>query len=140
MGSMTRKQRTIRLVAGIGCLLVLGCGGQPAVEMHPVSGSVTVNGRPAEGVYLQFHAVDSQRIGAPDGTKTEADGSYRVPVHESGEYLVTAFWPAVTVVDGEEIEGDDRLAGYYHDLGRPAGKVTIREGENALPPINLQTH
>jgi hypothetical protein len=150
MGWMKNRELTPRPSAGrtrgelsacvVVCLLASGCNDQRApVVLHPVKGKVTVNGRPAEGVYLQFHALDSREGSfAPEGGKTEADGSFTVPVHQGGEYLVTAFWPTVTVVEGEPIEGADRFDGYYRDLRRPASKVAIRQGGNSLPPINLQ--
>jgi hypothetical protein len=133
-----------RLTACIAmvCLVGSGCGKYRApITLHQVKGKVTVNGKPVEGICLQFHAIDAgSGVELPDGGKTEADGSFMVPVHEPGEYSVTAFWPTVTVVEGEQIDGVDRFNGYYRDLRRPVVKVTLREGENVLPSIALNTH
>jgi hypothetical protein len=102
-----------------------------------VTGLVTINGKAAEGVYVQFHGVGPDRRLAPDGARTEADGKFSVAVHSTGEFVVTAFWPKVTVVDDEEIEGEDRLHGQYRTLSHAAAKVTIHDGPNDLPTINL---
>jgi hypothetical protein len=88
-------------------------------------------------VYVQFHVTGPTGQLAPDGAKTDADGKYRVPLHSPGEYVVTAFWPRVTTVENEEIEGEDRLRGRYRNRAHPASKLTIRDGENELPAINL---
>jgi hypothetical protein len=122
------------------CWLVSGCHNEPETRGRcPVSGKVVVNGHPAGGVYVQFHAADDPaRAKLPDGCKSEADGTFSVPVREPGEYAVTVFWPTVTVVEGEQIEGADRFNGRHHNPQRPVLRITIQEGENTLPPIKLK--
>ncbi len=51
---------------------------------------------------------------------------------------MTVVWPKVTMDHGEEIAGPDRLRGRYGDPARSGLKVTIKEGENALPPIEVE--
>lgn len=85
----------------VAWLLAAGCSKQAAIDLHPAAGTVTVNGRAAAGVYLQFYGVGPTARPSPDGAKTEADGTYHVPLHSPGEYRVTAFWPKVTIHEGE---------------------------------------
>lgn len=115
----------------------LGCGGDSS--RCAVSGSVAVNGKPTGGVYLQFQpTADDKRKGRTDGCKSEPDGSYKLAVHGPGEYAVTTFRPRVTVVQGEEIEGDDLFEQRFRDVGRPVAKVVIGAGGAALDPINIK--
>ena len=117
-------------------LLVNGCS-RP-VKPCPTSGTVLVNGQPAGGVYVLFHAIDdAQKKQVPDSTRTRADGSFLVHVHGPGEYAVTVFWPSVIIEDDEAMEGEDQFAGRYRAPERPVLKTTIQAGENLLSPIQL---
>ena len=46
-------RRTYQLAGIAWCLLVAGCGGR-GYEVAPVSGTVTVDKRPATGVHVSF--------------------------------------------------------------------------------------
>ncbi len=54
-----------------------------------------------------------------------------------GDYIVTAGWPAISILDGEEVPGADRLNRRYETVARPAAKITVKPGDNELPPIEL---
>lgn len=87
---------------------------------------------------MQFHAIGNPELAKrPDGGKTAADGSFKVPVHGPGEFAITVFWPSVTTVDGELTEGKDQFEGRHHNPKQPVRKVTIQEGVNIIPTINL---
>ncbi len=116
--------------------LVSGCA-RP-VKPCPTSGSVLVNGQPAGGVYVLFHALDNpQKKQTPDAARTRADGSFSMRVHGPGEYAVTVFWPSVTEENGDLIEGPDQLGGKHRNPEQPVVKATIQAGENSVPPIHL---
>ncbi len=120
----------------VGLLMLAGCGGP---EPCTVTGKVLVDDRPAEGVYVVFHtAGDTSGRSDSGSTRSGEDGSFSLVVNKGGESIVTAFWPGVTVKDQDTIEGPDRFGGAYRDPRRPAARVTIREGENALAPIALK--
>jgi len=113
-------------------ILAAGCGGPPP---NVVSGRVLVEGEPAGGVYLVFHAGgDARESGS---ARSGDDGAFRAVVDATGESAVTAFWPTATVRGQDYIEGPDRFGGAYRDPGRPVATVTVREGETALEPIAL---
>jgi hypothetical protein len=135
----------MRVSVGFGITMLVmpwaGCHEKQPVEIVPIKGKLTINGKPAKGVYLQFHRLGiPPGSNPPDGAKTDADGSFIVPAHDAGEYAVTAFWPNVKLVEGEEVEGADRFNGGFNNVARPVKKVTIKEGENILETINLRTH
>jgi hypothetical protein len=126
-----------RFLATVAALLLLG-GCSRTVKPCPVSGTVSVNGQPAGGVYVLFHVIDDpQKKQAPDATRTRADGSFSARVHGPGEYAVTVFWPSVNIEDGEAIEGEDHFAGKHRAPENPVLKATIQPGENVLAPIHL---
>lgn len=138
-----------RLAALIPLLALVfpGCGpGDSGPAVHPVSGSVFVDGRPAPGVEIVFHpdrptsdpANTAIAVSAPDGrfqpsTRLANDG---LP---AGDYQITATWREVKVVGGEEIQGVDRLHGRYGDPRTSTLRATIREGDNVLPRIDLRS-
>ncbi|MFO0957393.1 MAG: hypothetical protein U0800_07985 [Isosphaeraceae bacterium] len=112
-----------------------GCGGPKSCVAR---GKVLVNGKPAEGVYLVFHTPNPP-AGRPDSgsARTLDDGSFRVTLDQPGETVVTAFWPAVAEKGPDTIEGADRFDGAYRTGRNPAARATIREGDNEIPPIEL---
>ena len=74
----------MRLRLVMGCLLVgaLGCNSQP-YKLAPVSGKVTLNGKPLANAYVHFAPIASKDNDSPGPTshgKTDADGKYTLIV------------------------------------------------------------
>jgi len=117
------------------------------LPVHPAFGTVTVDGKPAEGAKIVFHPVSNR------GSETVypfaragADGTFRLTTYRTedgapaGEYVVTVVWPAPpNDPDDEPFSGPDRLKGAYNDPKKPLLKSTIRAGDNHLPPLELKT-
>ena len=117
-------------------LLLAGCA--RTAKPCPVAGQLLVNGKPAEGAYVVFHAIDDpKRQQSPAATTTQKDGAFTTRVRGRGEYAVTVFWPAITEEEGDVIEGEDQFMGKFRDPQQPVLRVTIQDGENSLPPIEL---
>lgn len=115
-----------------------GCGQSVKPPQCHVVGKILVGGEPAADLCLRFHAVgDQEKMMLPEATWTEADGSFTLPIQTPGEYLVTALWPTVEIVEGERIEGADRFAGRLNNLKSPVAQISISAGENALQPMEL---
>jgi hypothetical protein len=119
-----------------GCLLLAGCG--KADRSCPVTSKVSVNGKPAGGLYVVLQAADGKGQQDPASARTDKDGSFSLRVPEPGEYVVTAFWPRLTIEQGDTVEGEDAFRGHFRNPKRPAAKVTITSGKSALPPIELK--
>ncbi|WP_373653246.1 carboxypeptidase-like regulatory domain-containing protein [Schlesneria sp. DSM 10557] len=74
-----------------------GCGSnQPKAEtLVPASGTVKVNGRPAEGVRITFHPTDDTKAQGGCWAMTDAEGKFTVthlsnkPGIPAGNYFVT---------------------------------------------------
>lgn len=124
------------LAAGAGCAEKLN---RP--DLHPLSGGVFVNGKPAVGALITFHPTDK-----PDWKALRpfalvgADGTFKAGTYDpedgvpAGTYRVTVVWAPVSTGGPEP----DRLKGIYGDTNRPAATVTVAPGPNTLEPLQLK--
>lgn len=86
-----------RLILGLFLCSLLGCGAKgPKPEvLVPASGSVNLNGRPAEGVRMTFHPTEGTKAVGGCWAKTDSQGKYTVmhvtnkPGIPVGTYFVT---------------------------------------------------
>ena len=125
----------------VACACWLCAGGcSPEPTACAVMGEVLVNGEPADGVYVVFHASANPEEKAQSifTVRTTEDGSFSWSLPRPGEYAITAFWPEVVVSDEETIEGDDRFQGKYRDVGNPVLSIDVFEEVNLLPTLELQ--
>lgn len=138
---------TSRVLTALACLTAAaGCGGGgiSAPRTAPVSGTVTVKGKPAAGVKVTFHpqfdmgAVKFVPSGQTDNhgrftLSTAAPGDGAPP----GDYVVT-FELLRGGADnaGRDIEVD-AWKGKYADPAKGGKKVTVKSGDNALEPFTL---
>lgn len=128
-------------------LAVAGCSQQvspPATV--PVSGSVTLQGKPAAGIRVTLHP--QFRMGritwgvvgesGPKGQFTMGTGAPGSGAPR-GEYIVTFTKPRITSDlerNGVETEVDD-FQGKYSDPQKSPWKVTVNKGENDLGTFRL---
>jgi hypothetical protein len=117
-----RHRRPFRILLGL-VLTVGGCGGgSDGPAIHPVSGKVLVDGKPAAKVLITFHASPGSTNQARPFAETDADGSFRPSTQltgdgaPAGEYTLTIVWPEIKIDQGEEISGPDRLARISHPI------------------------
>jgi hypothetical protein len=123
------------LVASLGC-------GESGPSLTPVTGKVTVDGQPAEGVTLLFHGANSV-----SSANSDASGGYSVitdsnPGMPTGSFKVTASWPEkveASVGMGETPDAPDRLKSKY--LIRDQSKITVEvtDSTTELPLVELST-
>lgn len=139
--------RFCRLLVLLPSISLLGCGRDesPKLEVFPVVGRVLVNGKPASRAEITFHPLSSPGERVTPFAIAGEDGVFRLSTRlandgaPAGEYAVTVAWPKIVKgVGGEEDRGPDQLRDRFRDPQRPAAKVTIAAGENALPPIELK--
>ena len=142
-------------MAGLS-LVAAGCGDRlPTV---PVTGTVRVDGKPAAGVQVVLHPIDTAdpRLAKlrPTG-RTEADGSYRIGTYEMAdgapltEYRITAEWfaggPATTTSEAADPEANaaatqtDRLGGRFANPDTSAFKVIVGRVSSSIPLLDLTT-
>lgn len=139
------------ILATAAPLLCTSCGkdGEPEVAVHPVNAQVVFEGNlpPPEGAFVVFKPVQEipqlQKMGGnPRGTVGK-DGKLKLTTHRpddgapAGEYEVIITWHKPKA--GESDDGPDLLKGRYRDPAKSRlPKVTVKEGNNELPPIRLK--
>jgi len=123
---------------------VLGCGKAPDTRptRHPTKGTLTYNGKPLKGAVVVFWPLPLEKNDwqtTKPQALVEADGSYQPNCFDqkdgamAGEYVVTVQYTGETAGPGPDL-----LKGRHSDPKKPVLKVTIREGENTIPPIEIK--
>jgi hypothetical protein len=135
------KRPALALVAFV---LLAGCSGKP--RFNPVEGKVLWRGKPAAGARVIFHPVSATPNQLQPSAKIEEDGSFHLKTYvpggrgdladgaPSGEYRVTIDW----FDDLSKRNPTDKWGGRYADPKRSALQVTVKQGENVLPPFELK--
>ncbi|MEZ6035317.1 MAG: hypothetical protein R3C17_19665 [Planctomycetaceae bacterium] len=127
---------------------VLGCFSSSLIppETVPVSGSVMCEGKAVPGIRVRFHPqFEMETVGFIPYGETGPDGKFLLNTGAAGngapqgEYLVTLELPHIddTSSDGLETEIDG-LKGAYSDPEKSKWKVTLVDGDNLLPPFEIQ--
>jgi hypothetical protein len=126
-------------------LTVPACSSSPEpVAVHPVSGQVLYDGKPAAGVKVFLYPTSAPTVPTiptnPYGV-TGADGRFTLSTYGNGDgaaeggYQVILFWPPEIQEDEEEPD-TDRLLGWYTAVHSKLS-VEIRPGPNTLEPFKL---
>lgn len=139
-----------RLLMLVPLLIALeGCGKRAdgRLKSYPVHGLVTVDGKPAKGIYIFLHpAAQPPTHGIFPNAISNEQGEYWISTYDAedgaplGEYAVTAKWPI-----GEGLmmhsESPDRLKGRYADPAKSTTKITVNEATrakpNKIPPLAI---
>jgi hypothetical protein len=143
------RRRRYRLAGALLALMVSGCSSSSSEDtsnrkpVHPVTGKVTVQGKPAVGAFVLFVPVNEPQDTQDPRPRAEvgADGSFSLSTYGEndgapvGNYSVAITWPGGVLPDGRE-EPADKLLG-RHDVTNTKLKATVKEGQNALPPFQL---
>jgi hypothetical protein len=126
-------------------LALSGCGSSP--RLIPVSGSITVKGKPAEGAILMFHPASP--TDATGSAVAEADGNFKIvsggePGLLQGKYQVTVIWPDPTkkptqaqIMMGTAEPGPDLLKDKYSSKATSPLSAEITPASTKLPPFEL---
>jgi hypothetical protein len=132
-------------VVAAGLFLVgAGCGkpSDSRPTRQTTHGTLTYNGMPLKGAVVVLWPYPLDQIGwrtVKPSARVEADGTYHVNTYELndgavvGEYAVCVMYHG----DNEDVPRPDFFHGKYSQPGREVMKVTIKEGDNELPPIKL---
>ena len=140
------------IALSVGVILLIGCG-DGRLPRRPVSGSVTVAGKPAGGAIVVLHPVagsvapEAEKI-RPTGT-CDRDGRFVLGTWDladgvpAGRWKATVQWfTAANAPEGADPEAahseTDRLSGAYGDPEATPLVVEVAESAVALPPFELQ--
>lgn len=133
-------------LAVLSLVLFSGCGqGLSVPGTAPVSGSVTSKGKPAPGMRVKFHPqFETGKVKFTPYGETGPEGRYVLNTGAPGngapvgDYVVTIEKPRVgTDASGLEAELDD-LKGKYSDPQTSRFKVSVTNGENVIPPFDVE--
>lgn len=145
--------RSIAVALTLAAASIAGCGGPERLQLYPATGEVVQGGKSAAGAIVTLFPDESiaATVGAlrPNGV-ADADGKFSLSTYVSGdgapagEWIVTVVWPdpKVPAETRKRIEEDgdsvpDVFRGRFAKPENSPWKVTIAEGENSLPPIDL---
>lgn len=138
----------MKLTGCVGLLVgVLVCGCSQGPRLVPVTGSVTVGGKPANGAVIMFHPEDPAQTTA-SGVADNAGNFKLISSAEAGvqtgRYKVTVIWPdpakkptEAQIMMGTADAGPDLLKGKYAARDSSPLSVEITEDSQALPPFEL---
>ncbi len=139
--------RSIRLanvssvVLAIVAMTLTGCSRKDAnrLEVHPVAGQVTFNGKPAAGALVVFHPKDPAAAVLKPNARVDQQGNYSLSTYSAGdgapagEYTVTVILRPLVKKEGEFEPGPNVLPA---QVGSPAtSKIAaqVAEGPNTVP-------
>ena len=141
-------QTSVRFWSIVGSLMVLvGCGS--GVSLNDIPGSVSVDGKPADGAVVMFHPLDASIPHVGTG-QAGADGKFHVTYDKrmgipNGKYKVTVIWPdpAAKPTESQRMMGlapdaPDLLAGKYASKGTSPLELEVTSGLKELPPIDCK--
>lgn len=140
------------------CLIVgAGCGGEEVagrLPVHPVSGTVSVDGKATGGVLVVLHPAagsPAAKEGVVPSATTKEDGTFQLSSYGQddgaplGEYAVTIQWNQISAkatkgkpaMPAGFARPSDQFRGKYNDPSKSPWQVTITEGNNVLKPIEV---
>lgn len=118
----------------VGCLTLvalactLGCGGAGSVKTEPVSGSVTVKGKPAKNVEIYFVHEKLVAMG-----KTGDDGKFQlVQGAVGGENKI--YFQESTAAAGAKFAGQEGVDDYQAQMAAGSGSNKPVTPKSTLPP------
>ena len=140
---MTASIRWLRYVGLAAALLAPGCS-PSGPKLTPVTGKVSVNGKPAAAALLFLHRKGKSDMNEPTPyAKAAEDGTFKVlwqPDREgtmSGDYLVTVIWPDMTKAPDGNGGRPDLLRGTYDKIATATLSATVTGEPTTLAPFDL---
>ena len=127
------KKPSWAVVLSVFCLVCVGCSGRDLPELGYVTGTVTRNGEPPEGVVVEFYS-DTEEGGRPGVGVTDSEGFYELKYTGGvegtmvgpAEISVTTEWP-----EGEPPEGEsEEIPAKYNSKSEL--KKTVEPGSNVI--------
>jgi len=137
-----------RLWLVIGLIAVLsGCGS--GASLKDIPGSISVDGKGADGAVVMFHAADASLPHVATG-QADADGKFHVTYNQQkgipvGKYKVTVIWPdpSMKPTESQKMMGltpdaPDLLKGKYGSKSSSTIEIEVTSGMKELPSIEIK--
>lgn len=131
-------------IAILSLLLFSGCGNQdPRPDLQTVEGILTINGEPATGAVMVFYPADGEEFdsrGTRPRAKVDEKGHFQLTTYQhgdgapAGEYQVGILW-----FDNPNSDKPWNKLGKKYSIPQDSEiTITVEEGNNQLPPIELE--
>ena len=129
---------------------LVGCGTTDRLPgekpVYPTRGVVTYRGKSLPDATVRLHPVETQGVEVIPRGSVESDSGFALTTYRrndgapAGQYNVSVSWlgPLNGVSEDAEDRLKERLPNKYTNPRTSGIKVTIAEGENELPPIDLK--
>ena len=134
----------------IACLIGLaGCQSKHELELYPVTGKVTLDGKPCAGALVTLFAADevsiSRKLDKAPTAYCKADGSFVVGTYEledgspEGTYDVSIFWftPNAHEIMSKTGKVPNLLPSSYSDPKTSGLEIKVASGKNEVPEFKL---
>jgi hypothetical protein len=139
--SFGRSIKTAVVLFVLAAAALTGCHSN-AAALNPVEGQIIVNGRPLPNAQVVLRS-DNPDVPVAQG-QTDAEGKFSLTTfnkHDGapeGDFRVTVAYYRHVQVNGDLLPGPNVLPTKYSDPARTELRVSVRKGDNHLPPITLQ--
>lgn len=149
MAAMHSHLISYHCIAGMFVLFsttVAGCNS--GTKLVSVTGTITVDGAPADGAVILFHPEQSENKTVSSAV-ADSDGSFS-PVTDSepglpvGRYRLTIMWPDPAekpteqeIMLGSDKTGEDLLKGRYVSKDKSTVTAEVTSTTTSLPPLTL---
>lgn len=135
----------VRLYVVVFLVVLAGCSRDARKPVHPVHGQVLFDRQPAAGAIVTFHPVNAEAGEPTPSARTDDQGRFVLTSYRNGdgaaegEYRVTVTWfrSYRTGPSEEDTTTGNFLAPRYANPESSQLRVTIRAGDNTLPPFQL---
>lgn len=115
-------------------LATFGCGGREVPELGYVSGTVTMDGKPMEGVDVNFHPQGEEGGRSATG-RTDSEGKYELEYIDGikgtklgvNKVSIMTYWPEGAPADGEY----ETIPAIYNGP-KSTLQETVVEGDNTF--------
>jgi hypothetical protein len=135
----------------LAALLVLTAAGcsRSGSDVTPVSGRVTVDGKPAAGAVVTFHPLTPTADAARPTARADEDGRFRLTTRAEsdgappGEYRVTVAWreaaAAKRAAEGDELPAKTAVPDTHTRPESTPLRATVQPGANDPLAIDIKT-
>jgi len=120
-----------------------GCGdGVTRIPTHKAQGQVLWEGKPLANAFVVLHPESPDLV--PAQASTDAAGNFTLTTFDTGdgapagEYKITVAYYQPINQGGSIVPGPNVIPPKYSDASTTQLRVSIREGENQLPPVALR--
>lgn len=143
--------KKLRITAMLAAIAFAGCGEPPKdvpkVALHPLTGIVNVNGKPASGAIVSLHAATMPELGVvtPHGV-TDESGKFSLTTYQpddgapEGKYQVTVSWAEKLSPSSSEAEyGPEKLPRRYQNPATSGLELEVKPGLSEAIVMDLKT-